>query len=619
MTTTAMATESPARIRGFISRLARGPEALRGAFVLITATIAALVWANLPGYSYQTFWHLPLGFELGGFRFELSLQHWINDAVMAVFFAHVTLEVRREIELGELRDWRRASVPVIAAVAGLVIPALVYVGVTWGSDAVGGWGVVVSTDTAFVLGMLALVGRGMPPQLRIFLVTLAVADDVGALGVIAFAYTGHFNPLPLLLAAAGLAVIAVMRFLGVWRGVLYLLPSIMVWVGLYLSGVHATLAGVAIALLLPIFATGFDDLRRARDHMRAFQMSPTAGYARTAENSLARAISINERAHRALMPYITWLILPMFALANAGVRITGESLADAFTSTLTWGILIGLVVGKIVAITVSTWIVTRVRPGALGPAVRMSHILGVSMLAGMGFTISLFVTELAFDDPVDVSRAQIGVIAATVIAAALGAITFSIVSARERRRSPHRDRLVRALDPARDPVLGDSTSAVIAVVEYGNYATPYSPGAGEMRQEMEGRFGGDVVYSFRHLPLEQPLGRSAAIANEAAALQGRFWEMRDELLREAPIETERQIRRAAAAAGLNLRRFEEDSGDAATAQRVEEDLQDAEMMHLNEAPTYFIDNVRYEGSIDAGSVNAAVANARDAAVQKVAG
>ncbi|WP_405145614.1 Na+/H+ antiporter NhaA [Sphaerisporangium sp. NBC_01403] len=619
MTTTAMATESPARIRGFISRLARSPEALRGASVLITATIAALVWANLPGYSYQTFWHLPLGFELGGFRFELSLQHWINDAVMAVFFAHVTLEVRREIELGELRDWRRASVPVIAAVAGLVIPALVYVGVTWGSDAVGGWGVVVSTDTAFVLGMLALVGRGMPPQLRIFLVTLAVADDVGALGVIAFAYTDHFNPLPLLLAAAGLAVIAVMRFLGVWRGALYLLPSIMVWVGLYLSGVHATLAGVAIALLLPIFATGFDDLRRARDHMRAFQMSPTAGYARTAENSLARAISINERAHRALIPYITWLILPMFALANAGVRITGESLADAFTSTLTWGILIGLVVGKIVAIMVSTWIVTRVRPGSLGPAVHMSHILGVSMLAGMGFTISLFVTELAFDDPVDVSRAQIGVIAATVIAAALGAITFSIVSARERRRSPHRDRLVRALDPARDPVLGDSTSAVIAVVEYGNYATPYSPGSGEMRQEMEGRFGGDVVYSFRHLPLEQPLGRSAAIANEAAALQGRFWEMRDELLREAPIETERQIRRAAAAAGLNLRRFEEDSGDAATAQRVEEDLQDAEMMHLNEAPTYFIDNVRYEGSIDASSVNAAVANARDAAVQKVAG
>ncbi len=592
--------------RVLFARIARSPEALRGALVLIAATIAALLWANLPGESYLTFWHLPLGLELGDFRFELSLQHWINDAVMAVFFAHVTLEVRREIELGELRDWRRASVPVIAAVAGLIIPALIYVGVTWGSDAVGGWGVVVSTDTAFVLGMLALVGRAMPPQLRIFLVTLAVADDVGALGVIAFAYTDHFTPLPLVLAVSGLVIIAIMRFAGVWRAGLYLLPAVVVWVGFFLSGVHATLAGVAIALLLPIFATRSDDLRRAQNRMRAFQMSPTAGSARFAENSLARAISVNERAHRALMPYITWLILPLFALANAGVRITGDSLADAFTSTLTWGVIIGLVVGKIVAITFSTWIVTRLRPGALGPAVRMSHILGVGMLAGMGFTISLFVTELAFDDPTDVSRAQIGVLAATVIAATLGAITFTILNARERRRSPHRDRLIRQFDAQRDPALGTPASALISFVEYGNYATPYAAGAGEMREGMEGQFGADIVYTFRHLPLEQPLGRSAAIANEAAAMQGRFWEMRDELLREAPIESERQIRRAAASAGVNLRRFEHDWVEEVAKQRVDEDMADAEAMHLHEAPVFFIDNVRYEGPIDADSVNAAV-------------
>ncbi|GGM36172.1 Na(+)/H(+) antiporter NhaA 2 [Dactylosporangium sucinum] len=595
--------------RGPIARLLRSPEALRGAVVLIAGTVVALIWANLPGDGYESVWHLPLGLDLAGSRFELDLRHWVNDAVMAVFFAHVTLEVRRELELGELRDWRRASVPVIAAVAGLVVPALIYVRATWGTDAVGGWGIVVSTDTAFVLGMLALIGRGMPAQLRIFLVTLAVADDVGALGVIAFAYTDRFSPLPLLIAVGGLAVIAVMRFLGVWRGALYLLPSIVVWAGFFLSGVHATLAGVAIAVLLPIFPTRFDALRRAQDHVRAFQMSPTAGYARTAGDSLARAVSINERAHRALAPYITWLVLPIFALANAGVTVTRESLADAFTSRLTWGIIAGLVVGKIVAISVSTWIVTRVRPGALGPAVRMSHVVGVSMLAGMGFTISLFVTDLAFDDAVDVSRGQIGVIAATVLAAALGAVAFAVMSARERRRSPHRDRLVRTLDPSRDPVLGDPASAAVTVVEYGNYATPYSPAAGEMRREMEGRFGGEVVYTFRHLPLDQPLGRSAAIANEAAALQGRFWEMRDELIREAPIEDERQIRRAAAGAGLNLRRFERDWSDATGVQRVDEDLADAEAMHLHRAPTYFIDNVRYDGSIDADSVNTAVAAA----------
>lgn len=599
-----------------ITRLLRSPEALRGAFVLVASTVVALIWANLPGDGYASFWHLPLGFDLGEFRFELSLKHWVNDLFMAVFFAHVTLEVRRELELGELRDWRKASVPAIAAVAGLVIPALMYVGITRGSDAVAGWGIVVSTDTAFVLGMLALVGRVMPPQLRAFLVTLVVADDIGALAVVAFAYTDDFNPMPLLLAVAGLAMIALMRYVGVWRAPLYLLPSILVWVGFFLSGVHATLAGVAIALLLPIFRPRVDDLRRAQDHVRAFQMSPTAGYARTAEDSLSRAISVNERAHRALTPYITWFILPIFALANAGVRITSASLADAFSSVLTWGIIVGLVAGKIVAISLSTWIVTRVRPDALGPGMRMSHVLGLSMLAGMGFTISLFVAELAFDDPVLVGRAQIGVIAATVIAAILGAIAFSIMSARERRRSPNRDRLLRPLDASRDHVLGDPARAVVSVVEYGNYASPHSPAAGEMRREMEGRFGSEVVYAFRHLPLEQPLGRSSALANEAAAAQGRFWEMRDELLREAPIENERQIQRAAARAGLNLRRFERDWRRAIGAGRVEDDLVEAEAMHLHQAPTYFIDDLRYEGPIDADSVNTAVAAARDEALRR---
>ncbi|MDF1478111.1 Na+/H+ antiporter NhaA [Leifsonia sp. H3M29-4] len=595
-----------------LDRVRRTPEALRGAVVLIAGTIAALVWANLPGESYTAFWHLPLGFGLGDLRFELDLRHWVNDALMALFFAHVTLEVRRELELGELRDWRRASAPLIAAAAGLIIPALIFVAITWGTDVVGGWGIVVSTDTAFVLGMLALVGRAMPPQLRVFLVTLAVADDVGALGVIAFAYADDFDPLPLLIAGAGLAAIVGMRVLGVWRGTLYLAPSVVVWVGFLLSGVHATLAGVAIALLLPIFRTRRTDLDRAQEHVRAFQMSPSADYARSAEDSLARAVSVNERAYRTLSPYITWLILPIFALANAGVRVTGDSLADAFSSRLTWGIIAGLVIGKIVAITASTWIVARVRPGAISPAVRMSHVLGLSMLAGMGFTISLFVAELAFDDPLDIGRAQIGVISASAIAALLGAIAFAVLSARERRNAPDRRRLVRPLDAGRDPVIGDADRAFVTVVEYGDFSSPFAPSAAEMGSEMAGRFGHDVVYTFRHLPLETPLGRTVAAATEAAAAQGRFWEMRDQLLLDAPIETERQIRRAAAAAGLNLRRFEHDLANGVGLQRVDDDVIDAESMHLDRAPTFFIDGMRYDGPIDAASVNAAVGVVRDA-------
>jgi Na+/H+ antiporter NhaA len=581
--------------------------------VLFAGTVIALVWANLPSSTYEAFWHVPLGLEIGSFSFHLDLLHWVNDALMALFFAHVTLEVRRELELGELRDVRRAVVPLIAAVAGLVVPALLYVTVTWGTGVVGGWGVVVSTDTAFVLGMLALVGRAMPPALRVFLVTLAVADDVGALAVIAIAYTEDFTPVPLLVASVGLGIIVLMRYMRVWRGALYLLPSILVWVGFLLSGVHATLAGVAIALLLPIFATRFDDLRAAQDHVRAFQMSPTGSYARTAEDSLARAVSVNERAYTALSPYITWLILPVFALANAGVRLTPDALADAFTSRLTWGIIVGLIVGKSVAIIGSTWIVTRVRPGALGPSLRMSHIAGIGLFSGMGFTISLFVTELAFEDPLDVSRAQIGVIAATTMAALLGAVAFAIVSGRERRRFPHRDRLIRPLDPARDPMLGDPTAAVIAVVEYGNVASPFSPAATEMRREMLGRFGRDVCHAFRHLPLDEPFGRSAALATEAAAAQGRFWEMRDALITEAPLRSDRDIRKAAAVAGLNLRRFESDWTDGGRAARVDEDIADGRMMHLDAAPTFFIDGVRYTGPIDPDSINTAVATALAAA------
>ena len=601
------------RLRAPAVRLLRTPEAIRGALVQLAGTFAALVWANLPGDGYEAFWHTPFGLVVGDLRLELDLRHWVNEALMAFFFALLTLEVRRELEMGELRDWRRASVPVVAAIAGLVVPALVYVGLTWGTDVTAGWGIVVSTDTAFVLGMLALVGRAMPPQLRVFLVTLAVADDVGALAVIAFAYTDDFNPLPLLLAAAGLAVIALMRFLRVWRGLLYFLPSVVVWIGFLLSGVHATLAGVAIALLLPIFPTRYDDVRRAQHQVRAFQMSPSADYARTAEDSLARAVSMNERAHRTLSPYVNWAILPVFALANAGVRITGDSLVDAFTSRLTWGIIAGLVLGKIVSISFSTWVMTRLRPDALGPGLRMSHVVGVSVLSGMGFTISLFVADLAFDDPADVSRAQIGVIAASVLAALLGAIAFGILNRRERRLAPDRSRLVRPLDPTRDPVLGDPDRAMVAVVAYGDYSTPASPDTEEMLGEMRTRFGSQIVYTFRHLVVGQPFGRAAALANEAAARQGRFWEMHDQLLREAPIESERQLRRAAARAGLNLRRFETDRRAAVGATRLDEDLADATAMQLRHTPTYFIDDVRYDGAIDAESVVAAVARARDAA------
>lgn len=598
-------TGGAAAVRHHLTDLRRSPEALRGALVLMAATAAALTWANLSGTTYDAFWHLELGFDLGDARFALDLRHWVNDLLVALFFGHVTLEVRRELELGELRDRRLATAPALAALAGLVVPALVYVTVTWGTAAVEGWGVVVSTDTAFALGVLALAGRSVPASLRAFLVTLVVVDDVGALAVVAFAYTDRLSPGPLLGAAAGLAVIVGMRLAGVWRGPLYLLPSVAVWAGFFFSGVHATLAGVAIALLLPVFSARPDDLHRAQAHVRAFHLAPTAHRARTAEESLARAVSINERAHRALTPYVAWFVLPVFALANAGVRITPESLTHAVGSRLTWGVVLGLVVGKAVAIVLTTWLVVRGRPGSLGPGTRMSHVLGVSMLAGMGFTISLFVTDLAFDDPLDVAAAQLGVLAATVVAGLAGGLTFAVVGSRERRRAPRTGRLLRPLDPARDPVLGAAARANVTVVEYGAFTSPFSPDADELRSEVA-RFGTQVAYTFRHLPVDGPLGRAAAVATEAAALQGRFWQMRDALIRHAPVLTERQIRSAAAQAGLNLARFDRDRVRPEVAARVDEDVADAAAMGLRQAPAYFVDGLRHEGLLDVEAVAAAV-------------
>jgi len=586
-----------------VARVRRLPEALTAAAVLFAAAIVALIWTNLGGESYTDFWHLPLGVDAGAFSFHLDLRHWVNDAAMALFFAYVTLEVRRDIELGELRDWRRAIVPLVAAVAGLIVPALLFVAVTWGTGAADGWGIVISTDTAFVLGMLALVGRVMPPQLRMFLLTLAVADDVGALAVIAFAYTDDFTPAPLLLVAVGLAAIAGLRRAGVWRGAFYLAPAVVVWVGFLFSGVHATLAGVAIALLLPIASIRPADLRRAGDRVRAFQLAPNADAARTAEQSLARAVSVNERAYRTLTPYVMRVILPLFALANAGVRITADSLQDAFASQLTWGIIIGLVVGKTAAITIATAIMSRVRPGALG-GLRMPQLFGLSVLAGMGFTISLFVAELAFDDPESLSRAQIGILAATVLAALLGAAVFAILSAAERRRGDVRDRLVRPLDPRRDPVLGDAARARTTVVEYGDVSSAFAATSEEMRREMAQRFGVGVAYTFRHAATATP---GVALAGEAASEQGRFWEMRDALLSEAPVESDRQLLRAASRAGLNLRRFRADVARGAGSARVAEDAADAEAMLLSDTPAFFIDGVRYRGPIDADAINAAVA------------
>ena len=262
---------------------------------------------------------------------------------MAIFFFTVGLEVRREFAIGELTSWSRAIVPVVAAVAGLAVPAALFVLIAAGSGHEHAWGVVISTDTAFLVGALALIGPRVPGRLRVFLLALAVVDDIGALSIIALVYTENFTPLPLLVAAVGLVGVYFTRYLRGGRGPVYATLSVIVWLAFLASGVHPTLAGVAIALLVPVYRPNRTDVEHALDLARTFRQSPNTEYARAAANSLRESISINERLQSAYAPYVAYVILPLFALANAGVELGPEILAGAVTSPLTWGIVVGLV------------------------------------------------------------------------------------------------------------------------------------------------------------------------------------------------------------------------------------------------------------------------------------
>lgn len=328
----------PRRPRRSIADLIRNAgQARLGAILLLLGTAAAILWANLASGSYDAFWDTHLVLGVGDIELEFTLHSAVNDALMAIFFFTVGLEVRREFAIGELTSWSRALVPVVAAIAGLAVPALLFLFVARGTGQEHAWGMVISTDTAFLVGALALVGPRVPGRLRVFLLTLAVVDDIGALSIIALVYTEDFTPLPLVIAAVGLVGVYFTRYLPSGRGPVYGTLAIIVWLAFLASGVHPTLAGVAIALLVPVYRPNRRDVEHALELARTFRQSPNSEYARAAANSLRESISINERLQSAYSPYVAYVILPLFALANAGVVVTPDILAAALVSPVTWG------------------------------------------------------------------------------------------------------------------------------------------------------------------------------------------------------------------------------------------------------------------------------------------
>ncbi|HVF31884.1 MAG TPA: Na+/H+ antiporter NhaA [Acidimicrobiales bacterium] len=395
-----------------------------GGIVLLVAAVVALVWVNSPfRESYDALWSTELSLEVGGYGIEEDLRHWVNDALMAVFFFVVGLEIKRELVTGELRSWRRAATPAIAALGGMVVPALLFVALNVGGPGSSGWGIPMATDIAFALGVAALLGNRVPAGLKLFLLTLAIVDDIGAILVIAVFYSSDVAPLALAAAAALLGGMGVLRAAKVTWMPAYVALGTAVWLAVFESGVHATIAGVVLGLLAPARPVNPSSL--AQEWARDLGVDPSPADIRQMTLLARTTTSVTERLELALHPWSSYVIVPIFALANAGVVFEGDALAGPGAARVAAGVALGLVVGKVVGVTAGAWLAVRLRVGALPDAVGWSHIVGAAALAGIGFTVSLFIADLAFDDAGLQAAAKVGILGASLLASLLGALLLT--------------------------------------------------------------------------------------------------------------------------------------------------------------------------------------------------
>jgi NhaA family Na+:H+ antiporter len=392
-----------------------------GGLLLLLATVIALVWANSPwSAAYHQLWSTVVSLEAGPVHLSEDLGHWVNDGLMAVFFFVVGLEIKRELVDGQLAGLRQAALPIVAAVGGMVVPAAAFVALNIGGAGSEGWGIPMATDIAFAVGVLLLLGDRVPASLKVLLLGLAIADDIGAILVIAIFYTDEVEGRWLLAAAAGLVVVALMRRARVWYFPAYVVVGSLVWVCTLESGIHATIAGVALGLLAParpllpeLEADQIAD-RLSSDH------DVTAAEVRDLGFELRESVSVAERVEAALHPWTSYVVIPVFALANAGIPLSTDALRAAASSRVTIGVVLGLVAGKLVGVSAFTWLAVRLGIARLPDDLRWRHVLGLAALAGIGFTVSIFVAGLAFADLALQDEAKVGVLVASVAAAALG-------------------------------------------------------------------------------------------------------------------------------------------------------------------------------------------------------
>jgi Na+/H+ antiporter NhaA len=588
-----------------------------GAAVLLAAAVAALVWVNVDASSYDSFWTTKLSIDVADAGVSLDLRHWVNSGLMTFFFFVVGLEARREIDLGELRERRRFALPLLAGIGGMAAAVGIYLAFNAGRSSAHGWGIAMSTDTAFALGLLALVGPRFPDRLRAFILTVVVVDDIVALLVIATVYTESLRFAPLLVAFGFFAAVLAVRRVPVRGGLVYFVLAAGAWVGLLKSGVEPIVVGLVMGLLVYAYPAPRSTLERATERFREFREQPTAGLARAAGAELRSATSPNERLQQLFHPWTSYLIVPLFALANAGIALDGAFLAQAFSSPITLGILFGYVVGKPVGILGCSWLAARLSRGRLRPPVGWVAVAGGGTIAGIGFTVSLLVATLAFDGR-RLDEAKVGILSAALAAALITWLLFRATALLPRRlrlrallgtAEPLAD-LYIDVDPERDHIRGP-LEAPVTLVEYGDFECPYCGQAEPVVRELLRDFG-DVRYVWRHLPLSDvhPHARLAAEAAEAASDQGAFWEMHDRLLDNQNLLTFGDLAHHAEQLGLNVERFTNQLQDHSGAARVAEDVDSADLSGVSGTPTFFINGRRHYGAYDIETLKNEVRTAR---------
>ena len=404
-----------------------------GGILLLAATALALILANSPlAGLYNETLHTEIAVSIGGAHVAESVLGWINEGLMALFFLVVGLEIKREVVVGDLRSPKRAALSLVAAIGGALVPAAIYIALNAGGPGSRGWGIPIGTDTAFTLGVLALLGRGIPSGLRAFLASFAIVDDVVAILVISIAYTSHISWVALAVVAGCFALLMLANFLGIRRLAVYALLGVTLWLAMLSSGVHATVAGILVALTIPVRSRidSSDFVRRARAYLDAFAASRYSGLRMLTNEEQQAALEALadsaeqfmvplQRVESALHPWVAYLIVPIFALANAGIALN-EGFAKSLTQPVTLGVLLGLLVGKPVGVFVSTWIAARTRIAVLPEAVTWRHMFGAAFLGGIGFTMSLFITDLAFGSGAFIIQAKVGILLGSLVAGVIG-------------------------------------------------------------------------------------------------------------------------------------------------------------------------------------------------------